>query len=508
MADLLAGHAAAQPDKPALVCDGAQRTFAELNAAANRAARVLGGLGLASGCRVAFMTFNSMAGSVASHAVAKLDGIAVPVNFRLGPAEVAHVLNESEAGAVCAGPAHIPVLEAARPLLRAAPIMIALEPGPPPGWIDLQSAASVMDSSNIEAAPSSALGASMIFTSGTTGRPKGAFRPRGLPPEAVMETIGAFDLSGSDVHLVAGPAYHSAVGYFAALHSLLGATVVLMPRFDPEEALRLFERHRVTTTFMAPILVRRLCDLPPASVADRDLTPLRAVIMSAAPCPFDVKRRFVERFGPVLWDFYGATETGINLLLRPEEQLSHPGSCGRPLPGQEIILLDDRGQPVPDGEPGLLWVRNAWLAEYYHRPEATAESTHDGYFSVGDVAFRDREGFFHICDRRVDMIISGGVNIYPAEIEAELHSHPEVSDCAVIGIPDPEWGESVHALVVPRQGSTRDGEALRRWCRQRLAGYKVPRTVEFRDSLPRGADGKMLKRELREPFWSRQARAV
>ena len=210
----------------------------------------------------------------------------------------------------------------------------------------------------------------------------------------------------------------------------------------------------------------------------------------------------------MLWEFYGATETGVNIVLRPEDQLRKPGSCGTVVPGQEIRLVDGAGEDVPDGVPGELMVRNSWLAEYYQRPDATGKSLHDGFFSVGDVAYRDAEGYYYICDRRIDMIISGGVNIYPAEVEGVLHAHPAVLDAAVIGVPDEQWGESVKAVVRLRPESTASEEELIAFCADHLASYKKPRSIDFAETLPRDAAGKLLKREIREPYWAAAGRSI
>jgi acyl-CoA synthetase (AMP-forming)/AMP-acid ligase II len=308
------------------------------------------------------------------------------------------------------------------------------------------------------------------------------------------------------VHLTCGPGYHSAVAFFTALHSLLGSTVVLQPKFEAAGALDLIARHSVTTTFMAPTLLQRLVD--EQSRQPRDLSSLRAILLGAAPCPHTLKVRAEAVLGQVLWEFYGATETGINTVLRPEDQLRKPGSCGTAVPGQEIRLVTADGSEAATGEPGELMVRNSWLAEYYHRPDATGKSLHDGFFSVGDIAYKDEEGYFYICDRQIDMIISGGANIYPAEVEAVLYEHPDVVDAAVIGVPDEEWGESVKAVVQLRPGTPATAEELIAFCGERLAGYKKPRSVDFVDELPRDAAGKLLKRKIREPYWAASGRRI
>jgi acyl-CoA synthetase (AMP-forming)/AMP-acid ligase II len=509
MADLLRVHAAVQPDRTALIQGERTLSWAKRDERANRAANALGGLGVGPGDRVAVMAFNSIAGFEVSGGLGKLEAIGVPINFRLRGAELAYILNDSGARVVCAGPEFVEHLEAARPEVRGDLTFAALAGAPAPeGWLafeELLAAASV-EQPEVEAVDG--LGATMIYTSGTTGHPKGAYRPHGVPLQHVMQTVRMFDLRSDDVHLMAGPGYHSAVAFFSALTTACGGTIVIMPRFDAEEALALIARHRVTTTFMAPTLLHRIMDLPEAVRGRHDVSSLRALVLGAAPCPFSLKRSATEYFGEVIYEFYGATETGINLLLRPEDQLRKPGSAGLPPEGQEILLLDDAGNPVPDGVPGELWARSDWLATYYNRPDATARSMRDGYFSVGDIAYRDAEGYYFICDRKIDMIISGGVNVYPAEVEACLHAHPDVADVAVIGVPDDSWGEAVKAVVALRPGSAAGEQELVDWCRGRIADYKRPRSVDFVGELPRDMAGKLLKRQIREPYWAGTGRQI
>ena len=272
--------------------------------------------------------------------------------------------------------------------------------------------------------------------------------------------------------------------------------------FDPELSLRLIEQHRVTTTFMAPILVKRILDLPEAVRARYDVSSMRALIVAAAPFPGDLKRRAAEYFGECVYEFYGATESGLVTVMTPADLLRKPGSCGRVVDGAEILLLDDDGNEVAVGEPGELWARSAAIfGEYLNKPDATGKSMHDGFFTAGDIAYRDEEGFVYICDRKIDMIISGGVNIYPAEVESVLHAHPAIEDCAVIGVPDKEWGESVKAVVKLHDGVTATADELIVHCRDNVAGYKVPRSVDFVDDFPRDPAGKLLKRLIRDRYW-------
>jgi acyl-CoA synthetase (AMP-forming)/AMP-acid ligase II len=504
--DFLSVHAEGSPKKPALILGDDVVDFSTLDKRANQAAHVFIELGCELHDRVAIMSFNSIAGFEISGGLRRVSLIAVPVNYRLRGSEVAYLLNDSGAKVVCADDDHVDVVDAARPEVKRALQFVATGSGKPEGWLSYRDLTHAAPDVAPDAPGTGGLGASMIYTSGTTGHPKGAWRPNGVNIENVLQVVSIFGLKQSDIHLVCGPGYHSAVAFFAALHQVLGATDVVQPKFEADGALDLIERHGVTTTFMAPTLLQRLVD---AQVRrPRDVSTLRALILGAAPCPHSLKVRAEAVFGQVLWEFYGATETGINTVLRPEDQLRKPGSCGTAVPGQEIRLVAPDGREARDSEPGELMVRNTWLAEYYNRPEATGKSLHDGFFSVGDVAYRDDEGYYFICDRQVDMVISGGVNIYPAEVEAVLHSHPAVMDAAVIGVPDDQWGESVKAVVQLRPGMNASAEELVAFCGERLAGYKKPRSVDFIDELPRDAAGKLLKRKVREPYWAGMSRRV
>jgi acyl-CoA synthetase (AMP-forming)/AMP-acid ligase II len=504
--DFLASHAESTPDKPAVILGDRSLTFAALDKRANRVAHAFAGLGCVPEDRVAVMSFNSIEAFEAASGFRRSGVVIVPVNYRLRGSEVAYVLNDSGAKVVLAGPDHAEVVDAARAELSGDPRLIAFGDTVPPGWLSYRDLMGNSSDAPLPGTGGTGLGPSMIYTSGTTGHPKGAWRPHGVNIENVLQIISIFELNQSDVHLTCGPGYHSAVSFFTALHSLLGSTVVLQSKFDAAGALDLIERHGVTTTFMAPTLLQRLVDEQERN--PRDLSSLRALLLGAAPCPYALKVRAESVLGRVLWEFYGATETGINTVLRPEDQLRKPGSCGTAVPGQEIRLVRADGGEAAAGEPGEFMVRNSWLAEYYHRPDATGKSLHDGFFSVGDIAYRDGEGYYFICDRQIDMVISGGTNIYPAEVEAVLHAHPAVMDAAVIGVPDDQWGESVKAVVQLRAGMTASAEDLIRFCGERLAGYKKPRSVDFVDELPRDAAGKLLKRQVRDRYWAGSGRRI
>jgi long-chain acyl-CoA synthetase len=504
--DFLAGHAGSFPDKVAIVCGHESVDFATLNRRADRVAGAFIRLGCRHGDRVALMAFNCVESFEIANGLRKVGLIVVPVNYRLRGSEVAYVLNDSGAAIVVAGPDHLDVVDAARPDIKAQPSYVAIGDRVPNGWLSYRALRDDSPDSPASGFVAGGIGASMIYTSGTTGHPKGAWRPDGVSVGHVLSLISMFELDSSDVHLVCGPWYHSGVALMASLEQILGATLVLQPKFDAENALDLIARHEVTTAFMAPTLLHRLVEAWERKPSP--LPSLHAVYLSAAPCPYVLKVRAEAALGKVLWEFYGATETGVNTILRPEDQLRKPGSVGTAVPGQEIRLVDGEGNEVPVGEPGEFQVRNTWLAEYYNRPDATGKSLHDGFFSVGDVAYRDNEGYYYVCDRRVDMIISGGVNIYPAEVEAVLYAHPAVADAAVIGVPDEQWGESVKAVVQLRAGLVATEDELITFCAERLAGYKKPKSIDFAGELPRDAAGKLLKRTIREPYWAAAGRRI
>jgi acyl-CoA synthetase (AMP-forming)/AMP-acid ligase II len=506
--DILAHHAQVHPDTPALIEDGRRLTWRDYVEARNRLAHALGDLGLARGEHVVLYAHNSLEVLLASAAARALGLIPVPMNHRLTAEEVAYILDDSDAVAVFASDAFVPMLERVRaqaPKVRHV-VLLGAERRP---WAhhlgDLMAAGRPAP-----VAAAEGLGGSMIYTAGTTGKPKGALR-RASDPAAVLPRVTALNcVAPDDVHLVAGPLYHSAPSGFALYAHMLGQTVVVMRKFDAEEALRTIERHRCTTTFMAPTLLKRLVDLPADTRARYDVSSMRSIVMAAAPCPMRVKEEILAWFGPVLYEFYGSTELGVNTVLAPQDMLRKPHSCGRAAPGVELAVLDDDGRPLPAGQPGELHVRRdpGMFEGYYKKAAATRETARGDWLSVGDVAWIDDEGFVYICDRKRDMIISGGVNIYPAEIEDVLHRHPAIEDAAVFGVPDTEWGERVHAAVQPRAGAALTATDVIDFCRRHLADYKTPREVTFHDDFPRDTAGKLVKRLLREPYWAGRATRV
>jgi len=348
-------------------------------------------------------------------------------------------------------------------------------------------------------------GTTMFYTSGTTGRPKGVFRSAASAASMLAVNLFGYPEGGGDVHLCAGPLHHAAPLSFSLTVPIgYGATVVLMERFDAGETLRLIERHGVTHTHLVPTMFHRLLSLPEQEREATDVSSLRHVLHGAAPCPVVVKQRIIDWLGPIVWEYYAASE-GIGSFVDSATWLAHPGTVGRPFTPGQMLVGDDAGNPLPTDEIGLIWLRapEAGRFVYYKDPAQTGASYRGDYFTLGDVGRMDEEGFFYLTDRSANLIISGGVNIYPAEVDAVLLQHPAVADVATIGVADTEWGESVLAVVElqpGRSGSDELAAELISFCRSQLAHFKCPRSVDFVDSLPRQDNGKIYKRLLRDRY--------
>jgi long-chain acyl-CoA synthetase len=499
----LVANAAERPNHPALVCGDRRLTYGELDRLVNRTAHALADRGLGGGGRVALMLPNAIEFFAVTNAAAKLGALAVPINYRWRRDELAYVLADAAPDVLVVDAAFLPEAEpalaaAGRPMCDHVLVL-----GTAPGWRAFDEAIAAAP----ETAPPGALSRSgyniVIYTSGTTGRPKGVVHPHVDPQvgfEAQKGLVALWGFRPDDVHLMVGPAYHTMPGAYVAQHLFVGATSVLMPKFDAEECLRLIATERVTTTAMVPAHFVRILEVPPSDRARYDLSSLRRVLHAAAPCPPDVKRRIMDVFPPgSVWEFYGATE-GPGTIIPPDEWLAKPGSVGRPWPGVTVKILDDEGRECAPGEVGTIYLssRGGARFRYHNAEEKTAAAFRGDFFTVGDIGHLDGDGYLFISDRKHDMIISGGVNIYPREIEYVVIEHPDVIDVAVLGVPNARWGESVVAVVEARTGSSLDAAALQAWCRERMADYKVPRHVELVGELPRDPNGKVLKRFLRE----------
>jgi long-chain acyl-CoA synthetase len=367
--------------------------------------------------------------------------------------------------------------------------------------------------------PPTDIPSTIIYTSGTTGRPKGVKRATPTPEQsaafaAMLARSYGFaellDRPSEIVTAIVGPIYHAAPNAHANFSFKTGANIVVTPRFDPEDLLRLIEKHRITHLNMVPIMFNRLLKLPDDVRAKYDLSSLRFVAHAAAPCAPDVKRAMIGWWGPIINEYYGATETGNVTFCTSAEWLVHPGTVGRITPDAEIRILDAAGQEVPRGTAGVVATRIRGLTDFtYHGDDVKRRAAEiGGLITPGDIGYLDDEGFLFLCDRANDMIISGGVNIYPAEIEAHLHGMPGLADCAVFGVPDAEYGESICAVVQPQPGAALTEVDVLNFLTGKIASYKMPRRVEFKFELPREDSGKIFKRKLRQPFWESAGRSI
>lgn len=511
---LLAQHIPSEePDRMALADQRTTLGWAELDRAMNRAVNLLGSLDLGPERRLAVFAENSVETVVAYVATALAGVSAVPVNFHLTPDELAYILEDSASALLLVGP------ETAERGLLAAEAVSGTTDGPPiavMGWRCPDQPAVVSWEQSLAQAPGEPPPVHMMpvphlfYTSGTTGRPKGVDAPpalfRGGATVAEYFATCATPNAAIGTHLVVGPMYHA--GPFAATRNLMGgAPVVVLGRFDAEATLAAIDRYRVRGVFMVPTHFSRLLDLP-AEVKQRYRTDsLVSVTHSGAPCPVSVKRAVIEWLGPIVYEGYGSTEVGGSCHINSEDWLAHPGSVGRPVPPFEVLIVDEDGDELPPGQEGRVYFADSSGRgiRYRNAPEKTAAAhLRPGVFTLGEIGYTDDEGFLYLTDRFSDMVVSGGVNIYPAETEQVLVEHPGVADVACIGVPDREMGEQLKALVVPADsGHPPLKSEIIAFCRDRIAHYKCPRSVEFvsEDLLGRSAMGKINKQALRAPYW-------
>lgn len=518
--------AEADPDRIAVIeggsadAPGRQVTFGQLATAAHAYARGLQALGLKTGDCIVLLAPNSIEFLDVYYAALEIGLYVAPANWHLTGPEVAYILENSgstvfiadtrfaDVATVAAAEAGLDMdrcfavgqVEGFRPLAELA----ALAAG--------GGGSSSSDPAGPAALPSDrTLGGPMLYTSGTTGRPKGVRRPlTGASPDQVTVPnyyfFAGFDIQAPDnVHICGSPLYHTAVLNFVTISLNLGQAVVLMDKWTPEEMLRLIDAHGVTQSHMVPTQFSRLLELPEDVRAKYDVSSLRTIVHGAAPCPKHVKQAMLDWWGPVLTEYYAGTEGG-GCTITGEEWLRKPGSVGRPWKTTTLKILDDDGNELPTGETGNVYLQmHGSRFEYHQDAEKTAKTYVGELFTMGDIGYVDSDGYLFLCDRKNDMIISGGVNIYPAEIESEMTRHDAVRDAAVFGIPHPDWGEEVKAVIELAEGYT-ESEELKAQILEDLAGrlakFKMPRSIDVVDELPRQANGKLMKRTLKDPYWA------
>ncbi|HKP62563.1 MAG TPA: AMP-binding protein [Polyangiales bacterium] len=494
--------AARSPHAPALIGEQGRLSFAELNARSNRLARLLRERGLRPGDTLALLCHNCFEFAEAVAATRRIGVRLTPINFHLGADEVAYILRDCDAKVFMAAGRFADVAARAAQGIAEIHTRIAVD-GDIPGFERLRALVEAYGTDDI---PNPVLGVSMLYTSGSTGKPKGVARPSAPPTGAATSAIYRGNYTpGSDLHLCTGPLYHAApLAYSLVIPLLSGAGVVLMDGWEAERSLQLIETHRITHTHMVPTMFHRLLGLSPEQRRSYALSSLRYVLHGAAPCPIEVKRALIEWLGPVVFEYYGATE-GTGTMVDSETWLRKPGTVGQPEPRDQIKIMDDGGNELPAGDVGTVYLKSpAALRFNYHKdPGKTASAFRGDYYTVGDLGYLDEDGYLFLTDRSANLIISGGVNIYPAECDAVLLTHPAVHDVAVIGVPNAEWGEEVKAVVElepGREASAALERELIEYCRARLAHYKCPRSVDFVTSLPRYDSGKLSKHALRERY--------
>ncbi|HEV2368222.1 MAG TPA: AMP-binding protein, partial [Acidimicrobiales bacterium] len=478
--------------KPALLLGERTLTFGALADRAARARAVIEGTGMGPDDRVAVMLPNGVEFFEFGLGAGAAGCSVVPVNWHLKEDEVAWLIGDSQARILVVQDGLAATARAAVAGAGADTRVLVVGEDGPDGYEGAMAGATPAP---LEWRPPDYV----YYTSGTTGRPRGVERA-GPPPDAARVHAGLaamWGITGDDVWMACSPLYHAANAYsYTSLSQ--GATVVVLERWDARRWMELVGRHRVTACFMVPSHFIRVLEVPPEERAGFDLSSLRLVLHAAAPCPERVKWQILDALpGAEVWEFYGATEGGAT-RISADDWRKHPGSVGRPWPGTEIRILDEAGHPCPAGETGLIYIRPSGGSRfrYRHDPDKTEGAWRDDAFTVGDIGHLDGDGYLYLTDRASDMVIRGGVNIYPAEIEAVLHRHPLVVDCAVVGVPDERLGEELRALVETRVPVS--AEELADHCRRHLADFKVPRYVELVDLLPRDPSGKVVKRQLRE----------
>lgn len=519
MVHVIRKHAEAKGDEIVLIDETGSTTWSELDARTNQLVSGLRWGGVVMGDIYSLLTGNRREYFEVMSAAAHAGNQVVPINWHWSAEELAYVIEDSGSKAFVVDGRFADVACAAVDQLSSPPdLLLLMADEAPEGWVTYEE---LLASGSSDEPEGQAMGGPMFYTSGTTGFPKGVTSGRiteAVDP-AVLELTGAGFQSWMGYEVPArfflnGPGYHSAQWAWSVLPMVTGASVVMRHDFDPAECLEVIDTYEVTHTHFVPTQFIRMLKLPDGVKDAFDGSSLREVWHGAAPCPPEVKRQMIEWWGPIVTEYYGGTEGGIISLATSEQWLEHPGTVGSLTGAAEIRILDDDGNEQPAGTAGQLWfkARSGREFEYHNAPEKTAAVKREGgWGTLGDVGYFDEEGLLYLSDRKIDMIISGGVNIYPAEIEGCLITHPAIRDAAAFGIPHDEFGEEVKAAVELNEGFSGGDELAREvtaHVREHLAGYKVPRSIDFVEEFPRHPTGKLYKRLLRDPYWEGTGRTI
>ncbi len=502
------------PDHPAIVASpsGTTLTFGELAARAHQLVHGLRSRGVGTGDIVAYALPNDVDMLVWQLAAQESGLSSIALNPALSSAEVRAIVDHSGAKAIAIGPGatdRVDEMTGARSLQLRVAVGCAID-----GFVAVDDLVADQPDTRPD---DRVFGGPISYSSGTTGKPKAIWRPYpARDPAAVADESKLFGrafqfLPMEGCHLVTAGMHHGGCQGFYQGALNVGQTLAIMGRFEAERTLAMIDAFGVTTSYMVPTQFVRLLRLPTDVRAKYDLSSLQVVVHSAAPCPLEVKKTMLEWWGPVIWETYGGME-GAATIAKPHRWLERPGTVGRAVRGMTVTILDKDGNPIPAGEVGHIYLQSRGPRfEYANDPALTASTYRGDAFTLGDMGYLDEDGYLYVSDRAKDLIISGGVNIYPADVEGVLANHPAVGDVAVIGVPDDEWGEQVKAVVELTDGvaaSQELGDELIAFCREHLAGYKCPRSVDFTDRLPRTETGKLYKRNLRDAYWQGAERRV
>jgi len=508
-------HARDRGDRIAFEFEGRTTSYREFEAHTNQVARALLAAGLKHGDRISYLGKNSDHYFELLMGAVKVGIVMAPANWRLAPPEIAYIVDNAEAGILFVGPELVDLVKEHHAELGAGRRIIAMEAGS--DWPDYTSWRDAEDDSRPPADVKRSDVAVQLYTSGTTGRPKGAMlthhnllEGRRISAEHPMPWN---NWGPEDISLVAMPISHVGGTGWGLVGLVNGAKGVVARQFDPLEVLDFIEKDRVSKLFIVPAALQIVISQP--RVRDIDYSRLKYILYGASPIPLDLLREAMEIFGCGFCQQYGMTETTGTIVYLPPEDHDPNGNqrmrgAGIPLPGVELRIIDGDGAELPRGEIGEVATRSHLnMAGYWKLPQATAETiSADGWLRTGDAGYMDADGYLYIQDRVKDVIISGAENVYPAEVESAIYGHPAVAEVAVIGVPDDKWGESVKAIVVPRPGVPFDAADIIAFARQRIAGFKAPKSIDTIDALPRNASGKILRRELRAPYWAGKSRNV